>query len=84
MKKKKKVKKEEEVHLFKAASFILKFYGIKLQDFEWNYYKKTNVRGNSFISTKKINIKNDVKKIVLSLLIKFKKTFCSYLIFILF
>ena len=78
------MKKGEEVHLSKAASFILKFYGIKLQDFEWNYYKKTNVRGNSFISTKKINIKNDVKKIVLSLLIKFKKTFCSYLIFILF
>lgn len=65
---KKKVKTGAEVHFFKAASFILKFYGSKLQDFKWDYYKNTNVRGNTFIITKKTNIKDDVKKTVLSLL----------------
>ena len=71
---KKKVKKGKKVHLFKAAGFILKFYRVKLQNFKWDYFKKTNARGNSFVSTKKTNSNDYVKKTLFSLLKKFENT----------
>ncbi len=71
---KKKVKKGEKVHLFKATGFILKFYRVKLQNFKWDYFKKTNARRNSFVSTKKTNSKDYAKKTLFSLLKKFENT----------
>ena len=83
-KKVKKGKKGPKAHLFKTTSFILKFYRAKLSNFKWDYYQKTNARRNSFISAKKTNIQDYVKKTLLSLLKKFVKTYCSCLSFIVF